>query len=145
MKTLALTLALALGTTGAAVAQAQSNSHDALTEAQVRTHLQQQGYSDIDDLKFKDGMWRAEVHSGNGEHVDVRIDPTSGKAYPDEQKTSPLSEDDVRASLASGGYTHVHDVKFDDGMWEAKAEDHAGKDVELQIDPATGKVVGTED
>jgi hypothetical protein len=90
-------------------------------------------------------MWHAEARSGNGKHVDLRIDPDSGKAYADEQKVSRLSKDDVRASLASAGYTDVHDVEFEDGMWRAKAENSAGKDVKLQIDPDTGKVVGTDD
>lgn len=111
----------------------------------MRTHLQDQGYTHIDDLKFKHGMWHAEARSGNGKHVDLRIDPDSGKAYADEQKVSRLSKDDVRASLASAGYTDVHDVEFEDGMWRAKAENSAGKDVKLQIDPDTGKVVGTDD
>jgi len=143
MKTIALTLALALGSSGAALAQ--SDNHHALTEAQVRAHLQDQGYSHIDDLKFKHGMWRADARSGNGEHVDLRIDPVSGKAYADEQKVSRLGKDDVRASLASAGYTDVHDVEFDDGVWQAKAENSAGKDVKLTIDPDTGKVIGTDD
>lgn len=142
MKTIALSAALALSVAGAAMAQSQAG---ALTEAQVRTHLQDQGYSHIDDLKFKHGMWHAEARSGNGKHVDLRIDPDSGKAYADEQKVSRLSKDDVRASLASAGYTDVHDVEFEDGMWRAKAENSAGKDVKLQIDPDTGKVVGTDD
>lgn len=143
MKTIALSLALALGTSGAALAQ--SDTHAALTEAQVRTQLQQQGYSHIDDLKFKHGMWRADARSGNGEHVDLRIDARTGKAYPDDQKLARLGKDDVRAALASAGYTHVHDVEFDDGLWQAKAENGAGKDVKLQIDPDTGKVIGTDD
>ncbi len=145
MKTIALSaaLALALGVAGAAMAQSQANG--TLTEAQIRTHLQDQGYTHIDDLKFKHGMWRADARSGNGKHVDLRIDPTTGKAYADDQKVSRLGKDDVRASLASAGYTNVHDVEFEDGVWQAKAENSAGKDVKLQIDPDTGKVVGTDD
>ena len=96
MKSIALSAALALGVAGAAMAQPQANN-GALTEAQVRTHLQDQGYTHVDDLKFKHGMWRAEARSGNGKHVDLRIDPDSGKAYADEQKVSRLSKDDVRA------------------------------------------------
>ena len=145
MKSIALStaLALALGVTGAALAQSRADG--ALTEAQVRTQLQDQGYTHIDDLKFRHGMWRAEARSGNGKHVDLRIDPESGKAYADEAKVSRLSKDDVRASLASAGYTDVHDVEFEDGLWRAKAETSAGKDVTLQIDPDTGKVVGSDD
>jgi hypothetical protein len=132
-----LTFALALGVAGLAVAQ------DALTERQVRVQLEQQGYTKVHDLKFRDGMWRAYARSGDGTKVTVRIDPKTGQAFPDEQ-VSRLSERDVRAALSTEGYTHVHDVDYRDGMWRAKAENSAGKRVRLQIDAETGRVVGTD-
>lgn len=140
MKKLAsmMTLALAFGASGAVMAQ------QAMTEAQVRETLIHQGYSDIDDLKFDGGMWRAEAESADGNDVSLRIDAKSGKVYPDE-KVSHLSADDVRASLATQGYTDVHDVDFDDGVWHAKADDKNDHRVELTIDPASGKVVDSDD
>jgi hypothetical protein len=116
-----------------------------MTKAEVQAKLQQQGYSDVDDLKFKDGMWRAKAESGNGRHVHLRVDARTGKAYADDQKLARLGADEVRASLSSAGYTDVHDVDFDDGLWRAKAKNSAGEHVKLQVDPDTGKVVGTED
>ena len=134
--TAALVVALALA---APLAMAQ----DALTERQVQNQLEQQGYKKIHDLKFRDGMWRAHAKSADGRRVTVKVDPRTGEAYPDEQ-VSRLSETDVRASLSTSGYTHVHDVDFKDGLWRAKAENPAGADVKLQIDPHTGKVIGTD-
>ena len=64
-------------------------------------------------------MWHAKAKSANGDRVHLRIDE-SGQVYPDEQ-VSKLSEQDVRASLESQGYTDVHDVDFDNGIWKAKA------------------------
>ena len=55
-----------------------------------------------------------------------------------------LSEQDVRASLESQGYTHVHDVDFDNGIWKAKADNAAGNDVKLKVDARSGKVIGTD-
>lgn len=144
MKTIALSAALALCLAGTASAQPQDD-HGAMTKAQVRAQLQQQGYSDIDDLEFSHGMWRARAESGNGHNVRLRIDPRNGKAYPDDQKLARLGKDDVRAALSSAGYTDVHDVDFDDGLWTAKAQNSAGKHVKVQVDPDTGKVVGTDD
>jgi hypothetical protein len=140
---LALTLALVMGVSG--IASAQSVDQGALTETQVRTHLGDQGYSKIHDVAFKHGMWHAEALSGDGAHVDLRIDPRTGQAYPDAKGVSRLSKNDVRASLATAGYTDVHDVDFDDGLWTAKAKNPAGHHVKLQIDPNSGKVVGSED
>lgn len=122
----------------AGIASAQS-----VTEPQVQAKLTAQGYTKVHDLEFKDGMWHAEAKSANGEHVDVRIDARTGQVYPDEQ-VSKLSERDVRASLETQGYTKVHDVDFDDGVWKAKARNSSGNKVELRIDADTGKVIGTE-
>jgi uncharacterized membrane protein YkoI len=139
MKKLAsMTLALALGASGAVLAQ------QAMTEAQIRAQLTQQGYTDIDDLKFDDGMWRADAQSADGTDVSLRIDPRTGQVYPDKE-VSHLSEDDVRAALATQGYTNVHDVDYDDGMWHAKADDKNDHRVKLTIDPASGRVIDSED
>jgi N-formylglutamate amidohydrolase len=131
-----LALTLALGISATAMAQ------QALTEPQVQGQLTTQGYTRVHDLKFKDGMWYAEAKSANGKRVDLRIDAKTGQVYPDKQ-VSQLSRQDVHAALETQGYTHVHDVDFDDGLWKAKARNPAGNRVKLKIDPASGKVLGT--
>jgi uncharacterized membrane protein YkoI len=136
-----LTFALALGTLSLGVS-GMAAAQQAMTEPQVTSKLTEQGYTKIHDLKFKDGMWRAEAKSANGKHVDLRIDASTGNIYPDEQ-VSRLSEKDVRASLETQGYTHVHDVDFKDGIWKAKAENPSGAHVKLRIDASSGKVIGT--
>lgn len=130
-----LTVALALAT-GTAAAQ------DAMTAAQVRATLEAQGYTSINDVEFDDGMWKADARSADGNRVEVRLDST-GKVFPSD-RVATLGEADVRAKLAAAGYTNVHDLKYDDGMWKAEADDASGKDFELQIDADTGKVVGKE-
>lgn len=118
-------------------------AQDAMTATQVRAKLQAQGYTSVNDVKFEDGVWKADARSANGNRVDVRLDATTGEVYPDEQIAN-LSEADVRAQLAAAGYTNVHDVDYEDGIWNAEADDPTGKDVELKIDPKTGKVIGKE-
>jgi uncharacterized membrane protein YkoI len=137
-----LTLALgmgacSLGACGIAMAQ------QALTEPQVHSKLTAQGYTKVHDLKFKDGMWHAEAKSANGTHVDVRIDAGTGKVYPDEQ-VSNLSKHDIKAALETQGYTDVHDVDFDGGLWRAKAKKPTGNKVHLKIDARSGKVIGID-
>ena len=134
----ALVLGLMLALSGG-VAYAQAG----LTEVQVRAKLEAQGYTKVNDVKFRDGVWKADARSADGNRVDVRIDPATGDVYPDEQVAN-LTEADVRAKLATAGYTNVHDVDYEDGIWNAEADDPAGKDVELKIDPKTGKVIGKE-
>lgn len=141
-KITSLTFALALGTlslgaSGIAMAQ------QAMTEPQVQGKLTEQGYTKVHDLKFTDGMWHAKAKSANGDRVHLRIDAKTGQVYPDEQ-VSKLSEQDVRASLEAQGYTHVHDVDFDDGIWKAKADNPAGNGVKLKVDARSGRIVGTD-
>lgn len=120
-----------------------ASAQEALTQQQVRAKLEAQGYTKINDVKFRDGVWKADARSANGNRVDIRLDPATGDVYPDEQVAN-LSEADVRARLATAGYTNVHDVDYEDGIWNAEADDPAGKDVELKIDPDSGKVIGKE-
>lgn len=120
-----------------------ASAQDAMTESQVRARLEAQGYTKVNDVKFEDGVWKADARSANGNRVDVRIDARSGQVFPDEQVAN-LSEADVRAQLAAAGYTNVHDVDYEDGIWNAEGDDPSGKDVELKIDPATGEVIGKE-
>lgn len=130
-------LAIALAVSGTALAE------QALTEAKVRAQLTEQGYTHINDIKFSDGVWKADARSAEGNRVDVRLDPKTGRVYPDEQVAN-LSEADVRARLAVAGYTNVHDVDYEDGIWNAEADDPAGRDVELKIDPRNGRVIGAD-
>jgi uncharacterized membrane protein YkoI len=123
--------------------QVQAQPPTALTQPQLRARLEAQGYTSINDVKFEDGVWKADARSANGNRVDLRVDPQTGEVYPDEQ-VARLAEADVRARLAAAGYTNVHDVDYEDGIWNAEADDPQGKDVELKIDPDTGKVIGTE-
>lgn len=140
-KLASLTFTLALGTLALGVCDA-ATAQQAMTEPQVQGQLTAQGYTRVHDLKFKNGMWYAEAKSANGDRVDLRIDAKTGQVYPDKQ-VSQLSKQDVRASLETQGYTHVHDVEFEDGMWKAKADNPAGNRVKLKIDATNGKVIGT--
>jgi len=40
----------------------------------------------------------------------------------------------------TAGYTHVHDVELDDGLWEADVTRPDGSQGEIKLDPATGEI-----
>ncbi|GLQ50150.1 PepSY domain-containing protein [Dyella flava] len=136
-KKASLIIALALGCAGTAMAQQQ-----ALTQREVDTQLTQQGYTDVHDLEFQDGVWTARARSADGERVKLRVDPMTGKAYPNKQ-ISLISEADIRSSLSVQGYTDVHDLDFLHGIWTVRARNTAGVRVSLQIDAQSGRIIGT--
>lgn len=140
-----LTLAALAALSGAAFAQAPAPTagKDALKEPQVRALLTEKGYTNIDDLDFEDGQWETDATSANGERVDVRINPASGDIVA-EKLVSNLSENDVKAKLAAAGYSKIHDVDFDDGVWKAEAERADGNDVEIHLAANTGEIIHVE-
>lgn len=115
----------------------------ALTEPQVRTLLAEKGYTRIDDLDFEDGFWETDATSADGDRVDVRVDPKSERVYA-EKLVSSLSENDVKAKLSAAGYSKVHDVDFDDGMWKAEAEREDGRNVEVHLDAQDGHILSVQ-
>lgn len=133
---LVLGLAAAFGT-GTAMAQ------EALTKPQVRAKLEAQGYTKINDIQFDDGTWTADARSADGNRVELRMDAQTGEVFPDEL-VGNLSKDDVKAQLAAAGWSNVHDIDWDDGVWKAEADDENGRDFEVRMDPKTGKIIGTE-
>ena len=138
-----LIAALAIAGMSATASAQQPEPRQAMTEAQVRASLEANGYTSVNDVEFEDGVWKADARSADGNRVDVRVDAATGAIHPDEQ-VATMSEADVRAALATQGYTNVHDVDYEDGIWNAEADDPAGKDVEVKIDPDTGKVFAKE-
>lgn len=52
-----------------------------------------------------------------------------------------LSAKQIIEKLESAGYTQIHDIEKDDGMWEVDAVNSAGQRVELDVDPVSGNVV----
>ena len=129
-------LAMAITFAAAGAAQAQ----DTLTAPQVRAQLEAQGFTNVHDVKFDDGMWEADATSADGKRTELRLDPRTGTVYPD-TAVSQLSEADIRAKLSTAGYSNVHDVKFDDGMWKADAKASNGRNVEVKLDPMSGEIV----
>lgn len=135
IKPLALATVLAFA---AGPACAVDRGQDGMSESDVRSVITAAGYTDIDDLDRDDGLWEADARR-DGRRVELRIDPRTGTVYPEDARTS-LTEADVRAGLEAAGYERIRDVHFDDGMWEADAE-QGGVDYDLFMDPETGEVV----
>jgi uncharacterized membrane protein YkoI len=113
-----------------------------LTETDVRQLLTTAGYTEVNDVKFKEGVWTADGKSADGNHVEVKVD-ASGKIIPD-AKVANITKDQIIVKMQDAGYTKVHDVDFEGGVWKAEAVDSNGKDVEVKLDPNDGHILGSE-
>ncbi|ALS93215.1 peptidase propeptide and ypeb domain-containing protein [Xanthomonas oryzae] len=51
---------------------------------------------------------------------------------------------EVTSMLTAKGYAKVHDVTFEHGVWTADARSGHGQDVDVHIDPVTGRVYGDQ-
>lgn len=114
-----------------------------MTEADVRALMIREGFTDINDVEFKEGTWTADGKSADGQHVEVRIDAATGKIIPDE-KIATIGKDQIIAQLQATGYTNVHDVELEGGVWKAEANNSSGADVEIKLDPDDGHILGSE-
>lgn len=113
-----------------------------LTQLEVKTLLEKQGYRNIDRIEFDEGLWEAHAISGNGTRLEVKVDPVSGRVYPENGKAvSRMNENEIRASLTGQGFSNVRDLKFKDSLWHVEADNSNGQKVELRIDPDDGTVI----
>jgi len=138
-----LALSIALAFAGAAAAQEVApNTGSALTEADVRALMVDQGYTEINDIEFKEGVWTADGKTADGNHVEIKVDNT-GKIIPD-TAVATITKDQIILKAQEAGYKNVHDVDFEGGVWKVEAETADGTDVELKMDPNDGHIMGSE-
>lgn len=65
-----------IGPTTGKVYQADAPSR--LNEDEVKAKLTAQGYQNIRDVKFDEGLWEADARSTQGRKVDLLVDPDDG-------------------------------------------------------------------
>lgn len=122
---------------------ANTKAASPMTEADVRSVMTAQGYTGINDVKFKQGRWTADARSADGKHVEVTVDAITGKIVPD-QRVAGISRDQVITKLQDAGYTNVHGVEMHSGVWKADANDSSGADVVITLDPDDGHILGSQ-
>ena len=138
-----LAFALALAFSGGAFAQAApANTGSPLTEADVRALLANAGYTEVNDVEFKEGVWTADGKSADGNHIEVKVG-NDGKVIPD-TGVAKITKDQIIILAQKAGYKNVHDVDFEGGVWKVEAEMADGTDVELKMDPNDGRILGSE-
>ena len=69
----------------------------------------------------------------------------AGAQAMDTGRSHLLAPQEIARQLETEGYTNVHDVELDDGVYEADATSQAGVAVDLEIDPLNGRVLRVTD
>ena len=155
MKTNILSAALAIGivgsipfataqTTPVATPPESTQAATGMTEVDVRALLAAKGFTEINDVVFKEGTWTADAKSADGNHVELKIDAATHNIYSDDE-VATIGKDQIIIKVQAAGYTNVHDVELEGGVWKAEANDSKGNDVELKLDPNDGRIIGSEE
>lgn len=56
-----------------------------------------------------------------------------------------LNRAQAEEKLRASGYTHIHEIEWDDGLWEADVMRADGRFVEIWVDPANGEIFDEHD
>ncbi|KRG62031.1 hypothetical protein ABB26_17255 [Stenotrophomonas humi] len=60
-------------------------------------------------------------------------------------QTKSLGMADVEQKLRAAGYTQIHEIERDDGLWEADVSRADGRFAEVWVDPVTGEIFDEQD
>ena len=60
-----------------------------------------------------------------------------------DQHSAAISREWITTKLQDAGYTNVHDVEMQGGVWKAEANDSSGADVEIKLEAADGHILGS--
>jgi hypothetical protein len=110
-----------------------------MDEEQIRSRLQDRGFSDIRNWTREDGVYTATA-DWYGEEVDVRVDARSGALI----EPSRLEDTQIETLLQEEGFEDIRNVRTEDGRFRARA-DRDDATYTLEVDPRTGRILGREE
>lgn len=61
-------------------------------------------------------------------------------SVPAHAQNRALGMAEVEQKLRAAGYTQIHEIEKDDGLWEADVSRADGRFAEIWVDPATGEI-----
>ncbi len=64
---------------------------------------------------------------------------------PAQARNKALGMAEVEQKLRAAGYTHIHEIEKDDGLWEADVARADGRFAEVWIDPVSGEIFDEHD
>lgn len=111
-----------------------------LTMEDMLARLDQAGYRQIHQIKYKDGVYNVETYNDQGQEIELNIDPQNVVIPPKKGDKPVMTILQVARKVGSQGYTRIEEIQIDDGNYEVKAYDAKGSSVKLEVDPVTGRI-----
>jgi len=161
-------LALGSGHLGPAVAWAQTGATSGtevvgesesaaarLSVGQILAAVKAAGYTEVRKIEREHGLYEVKARDPKGLRVEIFVDPkTRGLVLdPDTGKprehpvtetdspAPPLDFEAVVATLKAEGFPEVYSIEYEHALFEIKARDTAGRNVELYVHPETGDLL----
>ncbi len=124
---------------------------EALTTAYVVHKLASDGL-EVRDIEFENGIYVADIATGDGHTYRAAVDPLTATANPhafanralgrDEAPAGSLSSSIIVQLLDAAGYPQIAEMEIENGLWKVKARDAAGQKAKLRVDPISGAIAG---
>ena len=121
--------------TGTGTAATTEQSAGMLEEDDIKSILEDHGYSDVEDLEQIGMAWTGKA-TRDDEDVELRIERLM-------QDASDLDEDSSEMALEMQGFTEVSDIEEEDDVWSADAE-YLGDSVKVYLDAEEEVVVSEQ-
>ncbi|QDP73246.1 PepSY domain-containing protein [Legionella israelensis] len=112
-----------------------------LKMSDILQSLYNKGYKNIHDIEKENGIIKAEGINEQGIRYELHLNSRTGEIIKQKQNMQlPLSALDIAKEVETQGYFDITEIEFDESRYKVKALDKSHKEVELQINPDTGKI-----
>lgn len=102
--------------------------------------LQAKGYSNINKIKFENGEYGAQVINSQGKVEKLQINAKTGEILNAPKPEPHITALEAVKRVDAAGYQNIYELAVDAHGYVVKALDKSGKNVDLSVDSATGKV-----
>ena len=117
---------------------------NAVSLATVVKNLQAAGYKTIHEVKFDDGIYKAEVISMQGKEIKLHIDPETGKVPLLTNSAPSISMLDAIQNAQKAGCAQIHEAEFEHEHYKVECHNANGEKLKMDINPQTGVVMHTK-
>jgi uncharacterized protein YpmB len=126
-----------------------------MSTAQIAAVAGAAGYPHVSKIEREHGLYEVRARDERGRDFEIWIDPKTGGLVLDPQTGKPLSKairegrspsqplsvEEIEAVVKAAGYVEVYGLEYEHALYEVKARDAQGRNVELFVHPRTGKLI----